>query len=310
MTNNCSNLAHQIRRTLGGESLLVLDCLLEVLRLKKRNAVLVGGVVRDLLMDQPVRDVDFMLEDPAGEIVEQIGRTLKGKVVSYEKFLTFTVEMASGSHFDFVTAREENYSAPAKLPDIRPSSFEKDLKRRDFAINAMAVWLAPDRFGELLDPFDGQGDIKSKQIRVLHGKSFIDDPTRLFRAARFSARLGFSIQPETELLVLESIQKQIPALLSPARLRNELELILLDSNPLDALSILEKWKALSFFSPDWKIVSEHKALFNNLPTSPGSSLLSLRLAAWLRPVGKEAAKKMLDGLGFEKAVKKEVMNQL
>src|SRR5205814_267809 len=102
-----------------------------------------------------------------------------------------TLVLSWGSKLDVVTAREETYRSPAALPDVFPSNISTDLKRRDFSINAMALWVNQDRFGELLDPHEGLMDMKKKIIRVLHPLSFVDDPTRIYRAARFAGRFDF-----------------------------------------------------------------------------------------------------------------------
>jgi len=300
------NLTKEIQQNLPSEAKKTVSSLLATLKAKNKNAVLVGGVVRDLILGVPVTDVDFMLEHPAVEVVKEVARLLNAKIIEHDSFLTFTIHLPSGHHFDFVTAREETYSSPAKLPKVKPSSFERDLKRRDFSINAIAAWLNPEKFGETFDPFLGMADIRNKQIRVLHQNSFNDDPTRIYRAARFAARLDFQVEPATLSFIRDSVAKSIPKLLTPARLRHELEKILVDRKPLQTLRLLSDWDALKFLGEHWRILPEHELA---VPPNPveGRELLVRRLGEWLKPWGKYSAQKALQDLGFERAVKNEVL---
>ena len=125
-----------------------------------------------------------------------------------------------------VTARRERYAAPAALPTVEPSTIQDDLFRRDFTINAMAAALTGEAAGQLVDPFEGRRDLEAKTIRVLHDGSFVDDPTRIFRAIRYASRYGFELDEHTAGLAREAVESGLVGRLSPARLRDELVLLL------------------------------------------------------------------------------------
>jgi tRNA nucleotidyltransferase (CCA-adding enzyme) len=265
----------------------------------------VGGAMRDFLLKRPVVDADLMVEDPLKPFVIELAEHLKAKTVFHEKFMTSTVILPSGKKFDIVTAREETYATPAKLPDVIATTFERDLKRRDFSINAIACFLNLENEGEILDPFKGREDMQAKQIRALHSQSFVDDPTRIFRAARFAARLNFQIEPTTLGWISDAIKKKIPHLLTPVRRRHEFELILKEENPHLVIDLLMKWKALVFIHPEWEIVPLTK--FNLDPSKPD---LIDRLIGWFSFWGRDRAQKMMNDLSFEKAVKAQVLSKL
>jgi len=156
---------------------------------------LVGGAVRDLLLGHPRADVDLVVEGDAAALAERLG----GAAVEHERFGTVKVEV-EGHELDIATARTETYPEPGSLPVVAPAeNLEADLARRDFTINAMAIPLEGE--ARLIDPHGGQADLEQGLLRVLHPGSFEDDPTRAIRAARYAARLGFSLEPETERLL-------------------------------------------------------------------------------------------------------------
>lgn len=275
-----------------------------------QGIVLVGGVVRDLLLGRTIRELDLMIDPPVRPIVEELARFANSKVVAHDTFHTFTLLLPFGSKLDIVTAREETYRAPAALPDVFPSTIPHDLKRRDFTINAMAIWMNQNRYGELLDPFDGESDLRKKTIRVLHGMSFVDDPTRICRAARFAGRFGFSVGSETEALIGKAIKAQIPSHLTPVRRRHEFEAILKEDNPVPALKLLNKWGMIPFLHPDWELKPHHLENISTTPPLAGPGLLVHRLAMWLKPWGEEEAKMMMTDLSFEKKIKTEVLRYI
>lgn len=296
-------LADKISSKLGPEMSAFVTLAARLADEKKARIAIVGGAVRDLFLDWPVGDVDIMLEHPAKPMVAELAKMLNVEMVSHERFFTFSLVLSSGKKIDIVTAREETYPAPAKLPKVTPSSIENDLKRRDFTINAVATWLNKASFGDVADPFGGQEDMVMKKIRALHDKSFVDDPTRIFRAARFAGRLGFRIEPGTEKWILAAIKAGAPKLLSPVRLRHEFELIMKENSPAAALSILKGWNALEFIHSGWRGVdlASFKKPKGELPD---------RLAAWFKPFGKATAERMMTDLSFEKRMKAEVLSKL
>ncbi len=206
------------------ERLAGLDLLDAVTELAEpyEGVYLVGGTVRDLLLGAPSFDVDIAVEGDAIVFAEALAKRLGGRVRTHRKFGTAAVFYGERGRVDVVTARTESYDAPAVLPTVEHAGIHDDLFRRDFTINAMAVSLREDDLGELVDPFGGRADLDERRIRVLHPRSFVDDPTRIFRAVRYENRLGFRMDEETLRLAHDSVETGHVGDLSRARLREEL----------------------------------------------------------------------------------------
>jgi tRNA nucleotidyltransferase (CCA-adding enzyme) len=183
---------------------------------------LVGGTVRDILLGEPNFDVDIAVEGDAIGLARSVADALDGRVRAHSKFGTAVVVYGDDQRIDVVTARTEFYDAPAALPSVEHATIREDLFRRDFTINAMAVSLKGEDFGRLVDPFHGRRDLEAKTIRVLHNLSFIDDPTRIFRAIRYESRYGFSMDEHSQRLARGTIEMGLVGDLSSARLRDEL----------------------------------------------------------------------------------------
>ncbi|HEX6490172.1 MAG TPA: CBS domain-containing protein, partial [Gaiellaceae bacterium] len=183
---------------------------------------LVGGTVRDILLGERSFDVDIAVEGDAIALAQALAEALGGRVRAHEKFGTAVVLYGSDQRVDVVTARTEFYDAPAALPSVEHASIREDLFRRDFTINAMAVSLKGADYGRLVDPFGGRRDLDARRIRVLHNLSFIDDPTRIFRAIRYENRYGFRMDEHTLALARGCIEMGLVGDLSSARLRDEL----------------------------------------------------------------------------------------
>jgi tRNA nucleotidyltransferase (CCA-adding enzyme) len=183
---------------------------------------LVGGTVRDILLGETSFDVDVAVEGDAVGLARTIAGELGGRTRVHEKFGTAVVLYGGGERIDVVTARTEFYDAPAALPAIEHASIREDLQRRDFTINAMAASLKGADFGRLVDPFGGRGDLATQTVRVLHNLSFIEDPTRIFRAIRLENRFGFRMDEHTARLARSCIEMGLVGDLSSARLRDEL----------------------------------------------------------------------------------------
>jgi tRNA nucleotidyltransferase (CCA-adding enzyme) len=190
-----------------------------------RGVYLVGGFVRDMILHQPNYDIDIAIEGDGIDFAEHLGQELGGRVRAHQKFHTAVVildQLKPELRVDVATTRAEFYDYPAALPTVEHSSIKHDLYRRDFTINAMAVSLAAHDFGRLLDFFGGLRDIEQKVIRVLHNLSFIEDPTRIFRAIRYENRLGFHMNSHTLGLARGCVEMNLVGDLSSARLRDEL----------------------------------------------------------------------------------------
>jgi tRNA nucleotidyltransferase (CCA-adding enzyme) len=187
---------------------------------------LVGGTVRDILLGEPSFDVDIAVEGDAIALAGVVAKQLAGRVRQHEKFGAAIVLYGEDQRVDVVTARTEFYDAPAALPTVEHASIRNDLHRRDFTINAMAASLKGDDFGRLVDPFGGRRDLVAGRVRVLHNLSFIDDPTRIFRAIRYENRYGFRMDEHTVRLARACIEMGLVGDLSSTRLLNELEALL------------------------------------------------------------------------------------
>ncbi len=159
-------------------------------QLARERVYLVGGAVRDLLLGRGRADIDLVIEGDAAQFAARFG----ARVRTHERFATAVVELQEG-RIDIATARTELYPKPGALPVVKPSNLSEDLARRDFTINAMAILLGTNPC--LIDPQDGRSDLAAGLLRVLHPGSFSDDPSRALRAARYAARFGFSLEPET-----------------------------------------------------------------------------------------------------------------
>ncbi len=194
-------------------------------------AYAVGGMVRDLFLERDTFDLDIVVEGEGIRFARSLAGRLQARVKGYERFGTATITLPGGARVDVATARTESYDAPAALPRVTPGSIRDDLFRRDFTINAMALALAPGEFGRLLDEFGGVRDIQGRRIRVLHERSFVDDPTRIFRAVRFEARLGFRIVAADERRIGEALALSLLERLEEYRVAAELRLILGEPDP-------------------------------------------------------------------------------
>jgi len=195
---------------------------------------LVGGAVRDLLLGRDRADLDLVVEGDA----EQLARALGGETVGHERFATAKVRLGQ-AELDIAGARAESYARPGALPDVRPASLADDLARRDFTINAMAIALRGEP--ELIDPHGGQADLGRGVIRVLHERSFVDDPTRALRAARYAARFGFGVEPETESLARAADLETV----SEDRVEAELIKLAAEPNARQGFELLDAWGLVS-----------------------------------------------------------------
>ena len=184
-------------------------------------AFLVGGAVRDLLLGRPTVDIDVAIEGDARAVARELAERLGGDTKEHERFGTATVK-AGDLSVDLATTRRETYSEPGALPEVHPAGLAEDLGRRDFTINAMALDLNGSDVGALEDPHEGRADLEAERITVLHGASFIDDPTRLLRALRYEARFHFRMDDQTERLAREAAAGPGFSTVSGARVRDEL----------------------------------------------------------------------------------------
>ena len=229
------------------------------------NVYVVGGFVRDLLLRVDNLDIDLVVEGGDGIVfAHHLASRFGGRVNAHKKFHTAVVVLPDGFKIDVATARMEYYEEPAALPVVKMGSIKRDLYRRDFSINAMAIKLNGENAFHLIDFFGGQKDLKEKRIRVLHNLSFVEDPTRAFRAIRFEQRYGFRIGKQTERLIKIAIKENCFEALSKHRLFTELRLMLSEREPWSMVKRMDQLGLLKFVHPRLRITSSLEELFEEL----------------------------------------------
>ena len=203
-----------------------------------RRAYAVGGCVRDWLLRVPrTTDLDIVVEGNGIEVAQDVAGALGGTVHVHQQFGTATVLLDNLS-VDFATTRRETYAEPAAYPRVSAGTLGDDLFRRDFTINAMAMAITPSRFGRLMDPFQGARDLRGKTLRILHERSFLDDPSRVLRGVRFAQRFGLRWERRTHRALQEAIRAGSLGWLNVGRLRKELDRLLEEPNPRRCLQAL------------------------------------------------------------------------
>ncbi|MFW6052849.1 MAG: CBS domain-containing protein [Desulfosalsimonas sp.] len=215
-------------------------------------AYVVGGFVRDLFLYRHNEDIDIVIEGNGIEFARAFAGMEGARVNAYEKFGTAVVIFPNGFKIDVASARMEYYKFPAALPTVEMSSIKLDLFRRDFTVNTLAICLNSDKFGRLIDFFGGMRDLKEKAIRILHNLSFVEDPTRVFRAIRFEQRFGFTIGKLTAGLIENAVKMNFFKRLSGRRVFSELCQILKEENPIPAIIRLEDFDLLKVIDPSIK----------------------------------------------------------
>lgn len=287
-------VAQLIRERLPALIQRVLEEVGELAAREEAEVFVVGGIVRDLLLNVRNLDLDLLVE-PDGVALARALAAETGGEFKDKRFGTAAVTLPDGQLVEFATARTEAYSEPGALPDVEPSSVVDDLRRRDFTINAMAAALRPERFGELLDPFGGRSDLERRRIRVLHNLSFTEDPTRIFRAVRFETRFHFRMDPHTQALARHGIRDGVLARISPDRLRKELLQTLREPRCLGAIKRLEELGVLEWLASG---LQTNEALLQSLPgalewwkkeTGQRVDGSYAHLTALLAPLGAESA---------------------
>ncbi|MEX5215131.1 MAG: CBS domain-containing protein [Nitrospiraceae bacterium] len=213
----------------------------------------VGGIVRDLLLRIENLDLDLVVEGDGLAFAKEFARIQGGQVKVHERFGTARLILADGFKVDVATARAEYYEYPTALPTVEQGSVKKDLYRRDFTINTLAIRLNRRQFGELIDFFGGERDLKGRTIRVLHSLSFVEDPTRVFRAIRFAVRFDFALSRETRALIQGVARMGLLRRLSKHRLTDELRLVLAQREPRKAVVLMHELNILSCLHPDLKL---------------------------------------------------------
>ena len=199
------------------------------------GVALVGGAVRDALLGvHHGVDVDLVVEGDAIALARMIGRGLGARVVAHERFGTARLEFAHGRHIDMVGARSERYPSPGALPEVTPGTLADDLARRDFTVNAIAYRLSGASAGEIVDPHGGRADLAAGCIRVMRDGAFDEDPSRVVRALRYAARLGFALDSGTAAQARDCLRTLD---LGASRVGDELRRLLDEASCVDALDL-------------------------------------------------------------------------
>ncbi|HEY7532272.1 MAG TPA: hypothetical protein VH681_05740, partial [Nitrospiraceae bacterium] len=226
---------------------------------------LVGGTVRDLILGRRNFDLDLAVEGDGPALARRIAARYHTSLTVFDRFATARLQFPKSLSMDIATTRRESYALPAELPNVQPASLADDLYRRDFTINAMAVQLNGGRAGRLIDCYGGGDDLRTRTIRVLHEKSFHDDPTRIFRAIRFEQRFNGRIEPQTSRLLVEAAATDLIDRLSGPRLRQEWFLLFAERDPLRAMDRVNSLKLMRFLHPELRYGGLVRRVLRTLP---------------------------------------------
>ncbi len=291
------NLAEQLAATLPAGRLDLLRRISEIAARLNVSLFIVGGFVRDLLLGAPSLDFDLVVEGNAITLARQVASESGGRVVAHSHFGTakwHLPENSALSTLDFVSARTEFYAHPSALPEVEHASIKLDLHRRDFTLNTLALSLDRNTFGDVLDFWGGERDLRDGLIRVLHSLSFVDDPTRMLRAVRFEQRFGFHLEARTAELLAHAL----PLLnrVSGDRIRHELDLILQEADPARYLARLAELGILAQLHPDLTANGDLPRHFAALSTR--HSALNTQWSAWLSSLPSAALEAVLSRLAF------------
>ena len=248
-----------VLRALPAAEALLVEAVLRCAARRDVAVYLAGGSVRDLLLDRAIRDVDLVVVPEGGVDAEALAREAApegARVLTHDRFATVKLESGAAT-IDLATARRESYPRPGALPKVEPGTLEDDLARRDFTVNALALPLAGGAAetgkSAVVAIDSGLADLAAGQLRVLHARSFHDDPTRALRAARLSVRLGFSLTRGSRGRLRDAVRDGAFGSVSGDRLRREIEHVFADAalglNPADALRRLEDWYVLAALEP-------------------------------------------------------------
>jgi tRNA nucleotidyltransferase (CCA-adding enzyme) len=307
------NIKSLLKERLGQDLLNLLERVSQVANRSEVSVFVVGGFVRDLLLNISNKDIDVVVEGDGILFASCLAEEFGGRVKSHEKFGTSVVIFPDGYRIDVATARLEYYEHPAALPTVEQSSVKSDLFRRDFTVNSIAVKLNGEDAFCLIDFFNGERDIKNKEIHVLHNLSFIEDPCRLFRAIRFEQRYGFKISRQTEAFMKVAIKKRLVDSLSGTRLLNEIILILKEKQPLKCILRMKEFGLLQSVSPQMMDLQALEKIttvlswaeFISLPEKP--EIWYLYFLSLLYPLDEESFVQTTDRLQMQARLKKALI---
>jgi len=258
-------------------------------RRRRLSLYLVGGSVRDLLLDRPHLDVDLAVEGDAPSLAEELAAAVEARLTVHHRFGTASLR-GPDIGLDLAQTRDEHYDRPGALPSVRPAPIAQDLARRDFTVNALALGLAGEQAGRLLDPYDGQRDLAARRLRVLHDHSFQDDATRILRGLRYEGRLGFRFEATTQRLLCRDLS-YLDTISGP-RLRRELLAILAEDCPERILARSQALGVLPALHPALSFDRRRSVAFaaaRGRPLAPLPEVYLCLLAAGAAPAQVESA---------------------
>ncbi len=273
------------------------------------HVYLVGGAVRDLALGATPADLDLVVDGDAGPLAGRLA-VGEGPIRAHGRFGTATVQGPGGVRYDLASTRAESYPRPGALPVVTPASIREDLTRRDFTVNALALGLSGPDAGRLLAVRDGIEDLEEGRLRVLHAASFLDDPTRLVRLARYAGRLGFAVESSTAGLAREAGVAGAPATVSGVRLGTELQLLAAEADPVAGFEVMRSLGVDTAIAPGFGIDDPdavRRALAVNPWAGPPIDGAQVVLAAALLGVPEPQRRPLLDRLGFDGYTRREVL---
>jgi tRNA nucleotidyltransferase (CCA-adding enzyme) len=285
---------------------------------RKCSVYAVGGCVRDLILKRRIVDLDVVVEGDGIALARQFSSAVGGRLTAYPQFATATVALPNGRAIDFSSARKERYAHPGALPSVSEGNIHDDLFRRDFTVNALAMSIGPDCFGTLVDDYKGFNDIKRKAVRILHDRSFRDDPTRLLRAVRFEQRFGFHLEPKTLRLLREAVKAKAEQTVKPQRYFEEFKKNLKEDKAFENLKRLSSLDALGFLGVSFKTDGKNVRLIKKISANgawahkhladwPKENVWLVHFMAVANGASPTAAEAMMDRFNFSKVDRKKVI---
>ncbi|MCD6257598.1 CBS domain-containing protein [Candidatus Aerophobetes bacterium] len=280
------------------------------------SVFIVGGFVRDLLLGNENFDIDLVIEGDGILYAEKLSEELGANLTIHRDFGTATLNLSENFKLDIATSRREFYPRPASLPHVKPAPLKEDLFRRDFTVNAMAISINPPDFGRLIDFFGGRRDLRERKVRVLHVRSFIDDPTRIFRAIRFEQRYNFCIEKVTERLIKLALREGVFQLLSGKRIKEELKQILEEDRPERNVYRMQKLGILKVIQPGIYLNSSREMIFDKLIdtiaryeilTGEKSKRWLIRLSVLLRDLTEEEIENFCSKYSFTREERETIL---
>lgn len=283
-----------------------------------KKVYLVGGQVRDIILGQKSNDLDFVVIDDGKDFLDKLHKRIGGEVKFYKNFLSGTIELKKGINIDITTARKEIYERPGSLPLVLKGNLFEDIMRRDFTINCLLVDIKKLPDLEIIDFVDGIKDLNNKEIRILHEKSFIDDPTRMIRAIRFACKLGFEIEKDTKKSLLNSVEKGYIKFVNEDRIFREIVKILSINEKYIGIRMLYDYnlfkntflykfinnKTIEYF----RIIEKDFSLINKLYNITNESMYVIYLLILFHNANLSNLIELFQNLKIRKKIKKIILN--